>query len=181
MKFKTWLTRQLWKKQYPTKDDWKRINNIDWDKIATQEAAEVIHSTPPPRWSRSYNSFSGVDCKLYFRGEDGSMRTLSETQKIAIRHNKSGTWFDLTCVLFDRSSLPLLKTATDVYVCAANEYGSIGQMDFEGIEFQSMTFSISIDDIVCDEVITFHAKTFEPFRAVKETARDIKFREEGLL
>lgn len=56
----------------------------------------------------------------------------------------------------------------DIGVSFANEYGSISRMDIYGVEFVNEGQTMSIEDILTENVVNFVARDLDPMRAVSQ-------------
>jgi hypothetical protein len=118
---------------------------------------------------KSYNSFSGMDIKVYFEYDDGTVECIPEIQAISwdikfllgpsVSHPIEGS---IVAILFDEDSIALRKNKIqNIVLRAANEYGQCAVARLESVRFKRLQYGISIDDIVSECNWTYTAERFE--------------------
>jgi hypothetical protein len=127
----------------------------------------------------SYTAFSGEDIKVRFVLNDGTVRIIAELQAFSIKEEDLGIFADLIFIVFDRSSLPILKKTKHIVFYAANEYGSIASSYLKDISLVSYKTGISVDDLISEETILVKAGSFVPWTPSNNTEEERdKFPEE---
>ena len=184
------ITKWLWKTKdihYPTKEDWKTINKIDWDEILHQAHSPIeghIPDSTKDRFLRNYSTYSPVDMKVYLVSQEDNLTrvftmnglSFKYTNPKNLRAQEPEIQGSLICTFFNRSSWDVLKEAKHLYLYANNEYGYISRCDFLNIELKFLTYGLTIDDIVTTEIIEFTAMNFIPWRKVEHTAEYLRQR-----
>lgn len=146
-------------------------------------AAMIAHGEEEKKtyFCKSYNSFSGVDAKAFFSKEKemSFYKTVEEhdewkkkfiyipeMQGFSYKVGANGypVTGDLIFVVFDESQFLKLHEYDNLYVKVANEYGAMALLSFHGVKIESMCSSLSIDDIIMEEQITFSATKLVPWK-----------------
>lgn len=60
----------------------------------------------------------------------------------------------------------------DITVAFANEFGSVSRMSILGVEFVDEGQTMSIEDLITENVVSFVARDFDPMRSVKQRKID---------
>lgn len=61
----------------------------------------------------------------------------------------------------------------DITIAYANEYGSISRMTIYGVEFLSEGQTMSIEDLLTENVVQYVARDYDPMRAVSQRSIDV--------
>ena len=191
-KIKNWSAPKKafnWHKDQPVPGYAPPKNEVDTAKliIAMDEEAKKTVTQP---FSRSYNSFSGIDIKGFWTNEDHwwartptnfeeyreKFKVIAELQGFSFKANYwpkdvqvddtlSETTGTLHFIVFDRSIATILPEYKNIVFCAANEFGALAWMMFKDVTYDTLSYSISIDSTVSEEHITFTAKQILPWRS----------------
>ena len=70
------------------------------------------------------------------------------------------------------SAIPDQMPPLDITISFANEYGNVSRMAIYGLEFVSSGMTLSIEDIITEETMSFVARDFDPIRAVQQRKID---------
>lgn len=132
-----------------------------WQKIKSFFGKKYIKYENPK--SLQFLAFSGMDIKAWFHLKDGSLRSVSELQAFSIKSDDKKIYCDLTFIIFDKSSLYMVKDTKDIIFHAANEYGRVASCYLRDISFESYGSSISIDDLISEETIRISSQVFVPW------------------
>lgn len=186
-----WLKRFLRKKP-PAPFDWQkhceaRGFSSEVIRIATELAIAREEKLTINSAAKSYNSFSGSDIKAYwsYEGEMAFYRDANEygewskkyhcvpeLQYVSFKsnygyaepHDTEGT---LTFVVFDRSVAQQLPQSTNLFLVACNEYGNMAIMSFHNLRKRTLSYGVSVDDIVSEERVDFKAERMQPWRKLR--------------
>lgn len=128
---------------------------IDAEK---KELDEFLGNTrPPSEFTKGYNSFSGVDIKIYFQDEKGK-KAIGTVQGFSyqkqVEDGKIKLYGSAAFIQFDKTE-NLLGKCVRMLAVAANEYGNISIVMDEEIFFDTQSYGIAVDDIVSEEYYTF--------------------------
>ena len=166
------LTRRMWKEHYPTKEDWKRINEIDWKALEEQQCPTIDRSDHfPLPYVRSHTAISGIDVRFYIIDKENDTRkAVHEVQAFSYSWDPphGGATGTILAIVFDKSIYPLLQGVKTCRLIAANEFGVQCCMDIEELIVTKLDSGISIDDLVSEEKFTFTAKNITPWYKVSD-------------
>lgn len=181
LKLRTQLTRLLWKGYYPTKEDWARVNKIDWEALLKEK---YPHDTDPLNNyipTTSYCSFSGVDTKFYLIDPvNNTRRSIPQVQGCSFVWNPQGGDGELKvrgtiiACLFNKSAYLELIEKDCFSLIAADEFGHMARTDIKGFEITKLSYGIGIDDLVTEEVFEFIAKDLTPWYVVSGPLENLK-------
>jgi hypothetical protein len=193
-KVKNWSTPKKktfnWHQDQPVPGYTPPKNEVDTAKLIIAMDEEAKKTTEQP-FSRSYNSFSGIDIKGFWTNEDHwwsrtssnfeehseKFKVISELQGFSFKakywpkgvqtdDTLSETTGTLQFITFDRSVATKLPWYKNIVFCAANEFGALAWMMFQDVTYDTLSYSINIDSIVSEEHIIFTAKQILPWRSL---------------
>lgn len=113
----------------------------------------------------TFTSFSGADIVVYIDGVKviGELQEIQWTKQLGLSAGLRPIKGTIKTVLFDREC-PLMKYENEVFsflVLYANEYGQRKAEYISGIQLESVSSGVSVDDITQEATYTFTARNVD--------------------
>lgn len=128
-----------------------------WGNYSPDELTETKSS------SRSYNSLSGVDIKVFARFADRTEKPLPTLQAISLREtvNRTRTTSvkgSIVYIVFEDNDLRKELDGTfDLLLKGIVDNGAVVCLEIKGVSLTSSSWGFSVDDIVLEGTLEFEA------------------------